>query len=50
MDLQWKMFLLADILLTNGDELNLNLPKFSRPHYFSDQAFWHFYQYFYKKI
>jgi len=27
-------FVLADILLANGDELNLLLPKFARPLYF----------------
>jgi len=33
-------------LLTNGDELNLNLPKFVRPLYFffCHQAFWHFHK------
>ena len=32
-----------DILLENGDELNLIMPKLARPFYFfSHQAFWHF--------
>ena len=29
------LWLLTDILLANGDELNLNLPKFTRPLSFS---------------
>ena len=32
-----------DILLENGDELNLIMPKLARPlYFFSHQAFWHF--------
>jgi len=33
-------------LLENGDELNLNLPKFARPlhFFFCHQAFWHFHK------
>jgi len=33
-------------LLANGDELNLNLPKFARLLYFffCHQAFWHFHK------
>jgi len=31
---QLDWFVPADILLANGDERNLNLPKFARPPYF----------------
>ena len=35
-------FVLNDILLTNGDERNLILPKFSRPlYFFFSSALWH---------
>ena len=34
--------LLTDILLANGDEPNLILPKFARPlYFFFSSAFWH---------
>ena len=35
-------FVLTDILLANGDEPNLILPKFARPlYFFFSSAFWH---------
>ena len=35
-------FVVTDILLANGDESNLILPKFARPlYFFSSSTFWH---------
>ena len=51
---KYNWFVLADILLASGDELNLNLTKFQffvvLITLFSRQAFCHFQKYFKKKI